>query len=160
MRRYETILILDPELSAEQRAPVVERIRETLSREGGTLVRIEEWGTRRLAYAIRKKERGWYARFDYCSGRNAVNEIERFCRIDERVLRFLTVLLDTRPNVERILEEASRAEIQAAAEAQASATPEAPAETAPPAEPAAVEPPRAEPAAGENAGPVASAEEA
>lgn len=160
MRRYETILILDPELSAEQRAPVVERIRETLSREGGTLVRIEEWGTRRLAYAIRKKERGWYARFDYCSDRSAVNEIERFCRIDERVLRFLTVLLDTRPDVERILEEASRAESQAAAEARATAPPAAPGETVAAAEDAAGEATAAEPAAAENASPVASPEEA
>ncbi len=160
MRRYETILILDPELSAEQRTPVVERIRETLLREGGTLVRIEEWGTRRLAYAIRKKERGWYARFDYCSGRAAVNEIERFCRIDERVLRFLTVLLDPRPDVERILEEASRAETQAAAAAQASAPSEDLGTAAPGAETSAAEPTAAEPSAVENAGPAASAEEA
>lgn len=157
MRRYETILILDPELAGEQRAPILERIRETIAREGGTLVRIEEWGTRRLAYAIRKKERGWYARVDYCAGAAAVAEIERFCRIDERVLRYLTVLLDSRPDVARILEEVSRAETaaaEAAAAQAAAAQPEPAGATAPP------EAPAAEAAAGETAAPAPSAQEA
>ncbi len=155
MRRYETILILDPELAGEQRAPILERIRETIAREGGTLVRIEEWGTRRLAYTIRKKERGWYARIDYCAGAAAVGEIERFCRIDERVLRYLTVLLDTRPDVERILEEVSRAETAAAAASAAAAAPPEPAAgTTPP------EAPAAEAAAVENAAAAQPAQEA
>lgn len=157
MRRYETILILDPELGGEQRAPILDRIRETIAREGGTLVRIEEWGTRRMAYAIRKKERGWYARIDYCAGAAAVSEIERFCRIDERVLRYLTVLLDSRPDVARILEEASRAE---AAAAQAQAAQSAPPAAEPAGETAPPESPASETAADQTAAPAPSAQEA
>jgi small subunit ribosomal protein S6 len=113
MRRYETFIILDPDLSAEQRGPVVERVKEIMAQMGGFLVRIDEWGSRKLAYTISKKERGYYVRFDFCGSGQMVNEMERFFRIDERVLKHMSVLLDTLPNIERIKEEMAKAEAEA-----------------------------------------------
>jgi small subunit ribosomal protein S6 len=113
MRRYETFIILDPDLAAEQRASVIERVQEIMAQMGGFLVRIDEWGSRKLAYAIRRKERGYYVRFDYCGSGQMVNEMERFFRIDERVLKYMTVLLDAQPNIERIREEMAKAEAEA-----------------------------------------------
>jgi small subunit ribosomal protein S6 len=113
MRRYETFIILDPDLAAEQRAPVVERVQEIMAQMGGFLVRIDEWGSRKMAYTIRKKERGYYVRFDYCGSGQMVNEMERFFRIDERVLKYMSVLLDAQPNIERIREEMAKAEAEA-----------------------------------------------
>ncbi|MCK7505926.1 MAG: 30S ribosomal protein S6 [Desulfobacterales bacterium] len=52
MRRYETFIILDPDLSAEQRVPVVERVKDIMAQMGGFLIRIDEWGSRKLAYTI------------------------------------------------------------------------------------------------------------
>jgi small subunit ribosomal protein S6 len=129
MRRYETFIILDPDLSAEQRGAVIERVQEIMAQMGGFLVRIDEWGSRKLAYTIRKKERGYYVRFDYCGSAPLVNEIERFFRIDERAFKYMTVLLDAQPNIERIREEMAKAEAEA----------QKPAESTPPAtvEPAA-----------------------
>ena len=129
MRRYETFIILDPDLSAEMRGPVVERVTEILAQMGGFLVRIDEWGSRKLAYTIRKKERGYYVRFDYCGSGQMVNELERFSRIDERVLKYMTVLLDAQPNVERIREEMAKAEAEA--QKPAESAPVAAAEPAP-----------------------------
>jgi len=57
MRRYETFFILDPDLSVEQRLPVIERVKDSLAQMGGFLIRIDEWGAQKLAYAIAKKER-------------------------------------------------------------------------------------------------------
>jgi small subunit ribosomal protein S6 len=140
MRRYETFIILDPDLSAEQRLPVIDRVRDLLTQMAGFLVRIDEWGSRKLAYAIAKKERGYYVRFDFCGTAPLVNEMERFFRIDERVLKHMSVLLDQSPDVERIKEEMAKAEAEA----------QKPAEIAPaaPAEPAAAaaEPQSTEPA--------------
>jgi small subunit ribosomal protein S6 len=129
MRRYETFIIADPDLSAEQRLPVLERVKDIVAQMGGFLIRTEEWGSRKLAYAIRKKERGYYVRFDFCGTGQMVNEMERFFRIDERVLKHMSVLLDARPNIARIQEEMAKAE----AEAQKTAE-------MPPAAPAAPEP--------------------
>ena len=58
MRRYETIIIIDPDLSAEKREPVLERVKDVIAQQGGYLAFIDDWGTRKLAYEIKKKERG------------------------------------------------------------------------------------------------------
>lgn len=131
MRRYETFIILDPDLSVEQRLPVIERVKDILSQMGGFLVRTDEWGSRKLAYTIAKKERGYYVRFDFCGTGQLVNEMERFFRIDERVLKHMSVLLDPDPNIEKIKEEMAKAEAEAQKPAEViPAAPAAPVEAA------------------------------
>jgi small subunit ribosomal protein S6 len=112
MRRYESIIILDPDLSEEQRSPVLERAKELIPQQGGFLAFIDDWGAKKLAYEIKKKERGYYVRFDYCGTAALVDEMERFFRIDDRVLKYMTVLIDQQPNLENIKEEMAKAEIQ------------------------------------------------
>jgi small subunit ribosomal protein S6 len=134
MRRYETIIITDPDLSAEQREPVLQRVGDVVEQGNGYLALTDEWGARKLAYEIKKKDRGYYIRFDYCGNGEVVNEIERFFRIDDRVMKYMTVLVDKAADIEKIKEEVAAAQIQsekakAEAEAAAAATPpEAPAE--------------------------------
>jgi len=113
MRRYETFVILDPDLPEDQRLPVIERVKETMAQLGGFLIRIDEWGSRKLAYAIKKKERGYYVRFDFCGTAQLVNEMERFFRIDERVLKHMSVLLDPQADIERIQADMAKAEAEA-----------------------------------------------
>jgi small subunit ribosomal protein S6 len=74
---------------------------------------IDDWGTRKLAYEIKKKERGYYVRFDFCGTGAVVDEIERFFRIDDRVLKYMTVLLDKIADIEKIKEEVAAAESKA-----------------------------------------------
>ena len=114
MRRYETITILDPDLSAEKREPVLKRVQDVIEQQGDYLVLIDDWGSRKLAYEIKKKERGYYVRFDFCGTAAVVDEIERFFRIDDRVLKFMTVLLDKTVDIEKIKEEVAAAEKKAA----------------------------------------------
>jgi small subunit ribosomal protein S6 len=113
MRRYETFVILDPDLSEDQRLPVIERVKEAMAQMGGFIIRIDEWGSRKLAYSIKKKERGHYVRFDFCGTAPLVNEIERFFRIDERVLKHMSVLLDGHADIERIQADIANAESEA-----------------------------------------------
>ena len=139
MRRFETFIIIDPDLSEEQRVLILERVKEILGQMNGFLIRVDPWGLRKLAYPIRKKERGFYVRFDFCGTGQLVNEMERFFRIDERVLKHMSVLLDTQPNLERIQEEMAKAEeaaqTPAEAEAPAAIAPAAAAEEAQPSQP-------------------------
>jgi small subunit ribosomal protein S6 len=130
MRRYETIIIIDPDLSAENREPVLERIKDVIAQQGGYLAFIDDWGTKKLAYEIKKKERGYYVRFDFCGTAAVVDEIERFFRIDDRVLKYMTVLLDKIADIEKIKEEVAAAESKAAVPEE----PAKPAETETPAE--------------------------
>jgi small subunit ribosomal protein S6 len=134
MRRYETIIIADPDLSAEQRDPLLQRVSDVVKQGDGYLALTDEWGARKLAYEIKKKNRGYYIRFDFCGTGAVVNEMERFFRIDDRVLKYMTVLLDKAADIEKVKEEIAAAQSIAEkakeqAEAAAAATPsEKPAE--------------------------------
>jgi small subunit ribosomal protein S6 len=108
MRRYETIIILDPDISAEERTPVFDRISDTIAQGDGFLVLLDDWGARKLAYEIKKKVRGHYTRFDYCGTGAIVDEIERFCRIDDRLMKYLTVMIDENADVEKIKKDIAR----------------------------------------------------
>jgi small subunit ribosomal protein S6 len=121
MRRYETFVIIDPELSQDQRKPLISRVEELISQMEGFLVLTDNWGERKLAYNIKKKGRGYYVRFDYCGLAPLVNEIERFFRIDDRALKYMTVLLNGNADLEKIKTEKAAKET-AAAEAAAKET--------------------------------------
>ena len=118
MRRYETFVIIDPDLSQEQRQPLIGRIEELITQMDGFLVFADDWGERKLAYNIKKKGRGYYLRFDYCGLAPLVNEIERFFRIDDRALKYMTVLLNEDVDLEKVKEEKTAAETAAAEEDQ------------------------------------------
>ena len=146
MRKYETFVIIDPDLSQEQREPLIGRVEELITQMDGFLVKTDDWGERKLAYDIKKKGRGYYVRFDYCGLAPLVNEIERFFRIDDRALKYMTVLLNRDVDLEKIKEEKAAREAAAAESATAET---AAAETAA-AETAAAETAAAETAAAEN----------
>ena len=112
MRRYETFVIIDPDVSAEQREEFLTRVSELISQMEGVLVLTDEWGDRKLAYEVKKKARGYYVRFDYCGSGTLVNEIERFFRIDDRALKYMTVLLEKQVDLQKIEDEKASAEAQ------------------------------------------------
>ncbi|MBU4421233.1 MAG: 30S ribosomal protein S6 [Proteobacteria bacterium] len=112
MRRYETFIIIDPDLSDEERSPIFEKVKDLIKQEECLLVMLNEWGARRLAYEIKKKSRGYYVRLDYCGTGKLVDEMERFFRIDDRVMKYMTVLLDKYADIELIKEEMAKAEIK------------------------------------------------
>jgi len=94
---------MDPDLSEEGRVPVFNRLNDLIPAQGGTLIKMDEWGSRRLAYDIKKKSRGYYVRADYCGMGAVVDEMERFFRIDDRVLKYMTVLLNEDADPESLL---------------------------------------------------------
>ena len=112
MRRYETIFIVDPDISDEERAPLFEKITELIPQQDGLLVEFDEWGTKKLAYEIKKKIRGHYIRLDYCGTGPLVDEIERLFKIDERILKYMTVLLDKNIELDKIKEEIAAKEAE------------------------------------------------
>jgi small subunit ribosomal protein S6 len=102
MKRYETIVIIDPDLSKEAEAPILERVNDLIPQFGGTLIETDDWGTKKLAYDIKKKNRGHYVRLDFCGDGALVQEMERFFKIDDNVMKFMTVLLDEDADLDAI----------------------------------------------------------
>jgi len=112
MKHYETIVIMDPDLAEEDRTPLLDRFEEIMTQRGGALIQMDHWGMKKLAYEIKKKPRGYYLRIDYGGVGAVVDEIERFCRIDDRVLKYMTVLQAETVDVEKIKAELAAVEAQ------------------------------------------------
>ena len=94
MRKYETLILLSPELAGDARQAVVENFVSIIEREGGNGVVVDNWGGRELAYPVKKLTRGYYVRLEYGAPNNVVAELERNIRIADGILKFITVKLD------------------------------------------------------------------
>ena len=93
VREYETIYILRPDIDPDAADKVASRIAEVVTRENGKLVKVENWGRRKLAYDIAKHKRGVYTYVKFLGGGALVNELERNLRMLDTVIRYQTVLL-------------------------------------------------------------------
>ncbi len=113
MKRYETIVIIDPDLSKEAEAPILERVNDLIPQYQGVLIETDDWGTKKLAYDIKKKNRGHYVRLDFCGDGALIQEMERFFRIDDKIMKFMTVLLDEDADIEAIQAEVAQKEAEA-----------------------------------------------
>lgn len=116
MRRYETIIIIDPDVKEEVRSGLVERISELIPQHDGFVVELDDWGQRRMAYEVKKKIRGHYLRIDFCGNGTLVDEMERNFRIDDRVIKYMTVLLEKDADIEAIKQAMEMEESQRQAE--------------------------------------------
>ncbi len=114
MRKYETFFIEDPDLPDEAIAVLDTKVQSIVTSNGGEVLTYVPWGKRKLAYAIGKRTRGLYVLMEYCGGSQLVAELERNLRIDERVLKFITVMLEDRFDPEKERERKAQAAAAAA----------------------------------------------
>ncbi len=94
LRRYETIFVTHPDLTEEDHSALLEKFRSLSASRNGDILKIDDWGIKKLGYEIRKNSRGHYFLMDYLAAPDLVRELERNLRLNERVLKFLTVKVD------------------------------------------------------------------
>ena len=109
MRRYETILIAHADLSEDELTTLIDRYGTVVKGQKGILAKVERWGKRRLAYLINKQVRGFYILIDYAGESAVVNELERNLKIDDKVLKFMTVLKDNAVDADALQKEIEEA---------------------------------------------------
>ncbi len=97
MRKYETIYILQPDLSEDEIKVIADKVQDVIASYKGAFNRLEDWGVRKLAYPIRKCARGRYLYLRYDGGRELIAELERRLRLDEKVLRYQSVNITDQP---------------------------------------------------------------
>ena len=93
MRKFETLLLLSPELSADTREGTITALTAIIEREKGVMVEVDNWGMRDLAYPVRKLMRGYYVRLVYNAPAELIAELERIVRITDGIFKFVTVKL-------------------------------------------------------------------
>ena len=94
MRNYESIYIIHPEVVGDELTAKVEKFQKVLTDQGVEINKLDNWGTRKLAYPIKKVERGCYVQTLFSGGPEVIAEFERRLRLDENIMRFLTVRFD------------------------------------------------------------------
>ena len=135
MRHYENLVIVKPTLTEEEIQNTIATVEAIITDNGGEIVVRNDMGMRKLAYPIDKNERGFYSVIYFKGEPSSINEIERRYRINEELLRFVTIKYDSKrevaawtQQVEKVNAAPKKEEAPAAAEATEAT--EAPAETA------------------------------
>jgi len=107
MRQYETLFIVNPDSSEEDLKAVATKIKGVVSGMNGIVTSYDEQGKKKLAYSVKKQNKGYYVLMDYVGSADIVSEIERNMRLDDRVLKYLTVKLADQVDPESIEPEKS-----------------------------------------------------
>ena len=111
MRHYENLVIVKPTFTAEEIQASINAIEEVITSNGGEIATTQTMGMRKLAYPINKNERGYYHVVYYKIAPAAISEIERRFRINEDLLRFMTIKYDTNREIAawaKLVEKAQR----------------------------------------------------
>jgi small subunit ribosomal protein S6 len=94
LRNYETVFILTPVLSEQQTKDTVEKFKKILTDNNAEIVNEDAWGIRKLAYPIQNKQTGYYYIIEFKAEGTLVAKLELEYKRDEKVIRFLTTVLD------------------------------------------------------------------
>jgi small subunit ribosomal protein S6 len=120
-REYEIIFVARPDVADDDLNTIRNRAASIIGDRAGTILKNEDWGKRKLAYEIDKCNKGHFFLFNFLGGPEMVSELERTLRIDDQILRFLTVKIADRVEVSaRIVEEEARRALAATRQETAS----------------------------------------
>ncbi|MDX9923446.1 MAG: 30S ribosomal protein S6 [Ignavibacteriaceae bacterium] len=129
-QQYESVVLINAALEDEQIDAIINRIKESITTHGGELIEVDKWGRKRLAYPVQKSKTGYYVIFRFESDTSLIAIYERGLRLDETVIRYLTIALDSKA-IEAIAKqklkaanELAQAEADAIAEVEAAASQE------------------------------------
>ncbi len=139
MREYEVLYIAHPDLEGDRLKEVVDKFSGIVAQNGGEVLKVEEWGKQKLAYLVEKCSKGQYVLMNVAAPSTLTSELERNLRLDELVLKYLTVKISDQVDVEarkkeiaasraKAEERSSRAAAPPSGEQPAAASPAGPAE--------------------------------
>ncbi len=103
-RKWETLFIIHPDF-VEAKKEIFNKINQIVQSKEGEILKIDEWGIRKLAYPIEKKNHGYYVYMEFYGLADLPKELEYYFRIDERIIRFIIVKLEDRVEPDKIKEE-------------------------------------------------------
>lgn len=115
MRYYETLYIVNPDLTGETYKEVLEKFTDLIEKQKGVIVKVDEWGRQKLAYEVKKFDTGSYVLMNYCCEPGITAELERDLKLDDRVLKFQTVKLADKAEPQALIREQEEARTETVA---------------------------------------------
>ena len=94
MNKYELAVVVSAKLEDDDRNATVEKVKDIITRHGGTITNVDEWGKKKLAYEIRKMREGFYYFIQFDGDSTVPAEVESRVRLMENVIRYLCVRQD------------------------------------------------------------------
>ena len=91
---YESIFIINANLTDDETNGVIKKMQDVVAKQGGEMLKFEDWGKKKLAYEIKKQKRGHYAFFQFKGSPAAISELERTFKLTDQVIKFLSVKLE------------------------------------------------------------------
>ena len=116
MRTYETLYIVHPEVVGDELTALIDKYRKVLTEQQADVLKADNWGSRTLAYPVKKQTRGSFVLTVFEGGPSVVAEFERRMRIDEKVIKFQTVLFEGTLAAAPVAEKTAVEEVEPAAE--------------------------------------------
>lgn len=98
---YESIFIINPNITDDETSAVIKKMQDVVARQGGEMLKFEDWGKKKLAYEVKKQKRGHFVFFQIKAAPAVVSELERTYKMTDSVIKFMTIKLEkelrTRP---------------------------------------------------------------
>lgn len=91
MRNYEVMYIINPNLDDANRVALIEEMHSIITNAGGSILKVDEWGLRELAYEINDLRRAYYVVVDFAVGVEGLNEFDRLMRINSNIVRYTII---------------------------------------------------------------------
>ncbi|MBI9073151.1 MAG: 30S ribosomal protein S6 [Melioribacteraceae bacterium] len=92
--QYESVVIVNATLDDEQIDAILTKVEDTIKVNGGEIANVDKWGRKRLAYPIQKSKSGYYVVYRFSAPTDLIKKLERMYRLDENIIRYLTIVLD------------------------------------------------------------------
>ena len=113
MNLYEKIMILDPNLDENAINEIVEKVKEKIIKQGGEILKVENWGSRKLAYQLNKQDKGYYILLLFKAPPTTILELERYSMITDTINKIMVIKIHKKKQVEAVM-----ASVAASAEAK------------------------------------------
>ncbi len=94
MAYYESICILRSSVTDDEASQIIEKMKGALEKHGASILKVDNWGKKKLAYEVGHDRRGTFVLFQFEAKGNVVSELERLYRLEDSVLKFMTVAVD------------------------------------------------------------------
>ncbi len=116
MNLYEKLIILDPNLDEKAREEQIGKVEEVITKQGGEILKSENLGRRKLAYEIKKRQKGDYILLLFKAPPSTIAELERFCRVVEPILKFIITKLKKKKQIAAVMSSLPVADVKGKAD--------------------------------------------
>ena len=104
MNYYEKVMILNPDLDDSSAEEIVGKIKDIITKQGGEIIKVDNWGRRKLAYELNKQQKGNYVLLHFRAPSTTVLEIEKYCKLIDTILKFMVLKITKKKQIDAILQ--------------------------------------------------------